>query len=48
MTQSDQAAAFNGVVNIVSGYGDPVDEFTEMKTIQMHLGPRSSWWARPR
>jgi betaine-aldehyde dehydrogenase len=23
-----------------------VDEFTELKTIQVHLGPRTSWWAR--
>jgi betaine-aldehyde dehydrogenase len=22
-----------------------IDEFTELKTIQVHLGPRTSWWA---
>jgi betaine-aldehyde dehydrogenase len=25
-----------------------IEEFTELKTIQLHLGPRSSWWARQR
>jgi betaine-aldehyde dehydrogenase len=25
-----------------------IEEFTELKTIQLHLGPRSSWWAGPR
>jgi betaine-aldehyde dehydrogenase len=24
-----------------------VDEFTELKTIQVHLGPRTGWWHRP-
>jgi betaine-aldehyde dehydrogenase len=23
-----------------------IEEFTELKTIQLHLGPRTSWWAR--
>jgi betaine-aldehyde dehydrogenase len=23
-----------------------IEEFTELKTIQLHLGPRSSWWAK--
>ncbi|HEY0791835.1 MAG TPA: aldehyde dehydrogenase family protein [Chthoniobacterales bacterium] len=23
-----------------------LEEFTELKTIQLHLGPRTSWWAR--
>ncbi len=23
-----------------------IDEFTELKTVQLHLGPRSSWWTR--
>ncbi len=23
-----------------------LDEFTELKTVQVHLGPRTSWWAR--
>ena len=22
-----------------------IEEFTELKTIQLHLGPRRSWWA---
>ena len=21
-----------------------IDEFTELKTIQLHLGPRTNWW----
>jgi betaine-aldehyde dehydrogenase len=25
-----------------------IEEFTELKTIQLHLGPRSSWWAKQR
>jgi betaine-aldehyde dehydrogenase len=25
-----------------------IEEFTELKTIQMHLGPRSSWWTGQR
>jgi len=25
-----------------------IDEFTELKTIQLHTGPRTSWWARKR
>jgi betaine-aldehyde dehydrogenase len=25
-----------------------IEEFTELKTIQLHLGPRSSWWTRQR
>jgi acyl-CoA reductase-like NAD-dependent aldehyde dehydrogenase len=24
-----------------------IDEFTELKTVQLHLGPRTSWWHRP-
>jgi betaine-aldehyde dehydrogenase len=24
-----------------------IEEFTELKTVQVHLGPRTSWWARP-
>jgi betaine-aldehyde dehydrogenase len=24
-----------------------IDQFTELKTIQLHLGPRTSWWAKP-
>ena len=24
-----------------------IDAFTELKSIQMHLGPRTSWWHRP-
>ncbi len=24
-----------------------IDEFTELKTIQMHLGPRTNWWHKP-
>ena len=23
-----------------------IEEFTELKTVQVHLGPRTSWWAR--
>ncbi|MBV9492068.1 MAG: aldehyde dehydrogenase family protein [Verrucomicrobia bacterium] len=23
-----------------------IDEFTELKTIQLHVGPRTSWWAK--
>jgi betaine-aldehyde dehydrogenase len=23
-----------------------IDQFTELKTIQLHVGPRTSWWAR--
>jgi len=23
-----------------------IEEFTELKTIQLHLGPRTSWWAK--
>ncbi|MEY2614721.1 MAG: hypothetical protein QOH78_494 [Verrucomicrobiota bacterium] len=25
-----------------------IEEFTELKTIQLHLGPRTSWWAKQR
>ncbi|MBV8353039.1 MAG: aldehyde dehydrogenase family protein [Verrucomicrobia bacterium] len=25
-----------------------IDQFTELKTIQLHVGPRTSWWARRR
>jgi betaine-aldehyde dehydrogenase len=25
-----------------------IEEFTELKTIQLHLGPKSSWWAKQR
>jgi betaine-aldehyde dehydrogenase len=25
-----------------------IEEFTELKTVQMHLGPRSSWWTGQR
>jgi len=24
-----------------------IEEFTELKTIQLHLGPRTNWWHRP-
>ena len=24
-----------------------IDAFTELKSVQMHLGPRTSWWHRP-
>ena len=24
-----------------------IDEFTELKTVQLHLGPRTGWWHRP-
>lgn len=24
-----------------------LDEFTELKTVQLHLGPRTNWWHRP-
>lgn len=24
-----------------------IDEFTEIKTLQVHLGPRTNWWHRP-
>jgi betaine-aldehyde dehydrogenase len=24
-----------------------VDAFTELKSVQMHLGPRTSWWMTP-
>jgi len=24
-----------------------LDEFTELKTVQLHLGPRTSWWHKP-
>ena len=24
-----------------------IDEFTELKTVQLHLGPRTNWWHRP-
>jgi acyl-CoA reductase-like NAD-dependent aldehyde dehydrogenase len=24
-----------------------IDEFTELKTVQLHLGKRTSWWHRP-
>ena len=24
-----------------------IDEFTELKTVQIHLGPRTSWWHKP-
>jgi betaine-aldehyde dehydrogenase len=24
-----------------------LDEFCELKTIQMHLGPRTNWWHKP-
>jgi betaine-aldehyde dehydrogenase len=23
-----------------------IEEFTELKTIQVHLGPRTGWWAK--
>jgi acyl-CoA reductase-like NAD-dependent aldehyde dehydrogenase len=23
-----------------------IDEFTELKTVQMHLGPRTNWWLK--
>ncbi len=25
-----------------------IDEFTELKTVQLHLGPRTNWWHRPK
>ena len=24
-----------------------IEEFTELKTVQVHLGPRTGWWAKP-
>jgi acyl-CoA reductase-like NAD-dependent aldehyde dehydrogenase len=25
-----------------------IEEFTDLKTIQVHFGPRTGWWAKPR
>jgi betaine-aldehyde dehydrogenase len=24
-----------------------IEEFTDLKTIQLHLGPRTGWWVKP-